>query len=65
MAGESAAIFGRWQRRFSIGASLAARQRGFCRLVLGWTPWQGGVDGALVVAHWRGRGIVVALALAR
>ncbi len=65
MAGKLVEILGCWRRRVGVGASSAACQWGFCRLALGWARWQGGVDGALAVARWWGRGIVMALALVR
>ena len=52
LEGESAATLGRWRRRVGVGASSAARQRRFSRLALRWALYQGGVDGALAVAHW-------------
>ena len=36
LEGESVATLARWRRRVGVGASSAARQRRFSRLVLGW-----------------------------
>ncbi len=44
------------QRWGFVGASVAARQGGFCRLALGWARWHGGVVGVVVLSRrWHQR----------
>jgi hypothetical protein len=46
------------QRWGFVGALVAVRQQGFCRLALGWACWQGGVVG-LMACHGIGAGVLV------